>query len=336
MDRIREQLKSNNFDHVYLLYGEEQKLVQIFRNYILKGLTGTDSLEALKQDINFSVFVGTPFDIDSAVEIAQSYPFMGDKRVILIENTKAFGKDGNKLAECVKNLPETTYMIFTEDKISDKKGLYAAIKEIGHIAEFTTQKEEDADRYVIKYLSKADIKISKSALSELYRRVGYDLMRITSELDKLISYKADTAEIKFDDVCELVAEDPSEQVFKLVDAIGNKDTKLAMKYYYDMLEMKTSPQNILHLIERQMRILYQVKEMRSKGFDAKAIKDSVKELSGKNIWITKNAIGQASKFKERDITECLKDCVDLLLQSRTGAISDRMAVELIIVKYSGG
>ena len=85
-----------------------------------------------------------------------------------------------------------------------------------------------------------------------------------------------------------------------------------------------------------MRILYQVKELRTKGFDKNAIHDSVKELSSKKMWLTNGVIGQAAKFKEKDITDCLKDCVDLNLQSRTGALSDRMAVELIIVKYSGG
>ena len=192
MEKIREQMKSNNYDHVYLLHGEEQKLVQIFRNYILKGLMGTDSLETLKQDMNFSLYVGTPFDIDSAIGMAQSYPFMGDKRVILIENTKVFTKDFAGMIDCVNNLPETTYMIFTDENVSDKKGLYAAIKEKGHVAEFQRQKEDDVDRYATRYISKAGMKISRSALTELYRRVGLDFMRITSELDKLIAYKAES------------------------------------------------------------------------------------------------------------------------------------------------
>ena len=41
------------------------------------------------------------------------------------------------------------------------------------------------------------------------------------------------------------------------------------------------------------------------------------------------------EFKTEEIMDCLKDCVDLNLQSRTGALTDRMAVELIITKYLG-
>ena len=89
METIREHIKQNSFVHVYLLYGEEQQVVKIYRNKLLKALTGTDSLETLKQDMNFSLFVGTPLDTSAVIEMASSYPFLAERRVILIENSKS-------------------------------------------------------------------------------------------------------------------------------------------------------------------------------------------------------------------------------------------------------
>ena len=63
MKTINEHIKQNSFVHVYLLYGKEQQAIRIYRNRLLKALLGTDSLEELKQDMNFSLFVGTPFDV---------------------------------------------------------------------------------------------------------------------------------------------------------------------------------------------------------------------------------------------------------------------------------
>ena len=71
--------------------------------------------------------------------------------------------------------------------------------------------------------------------------------------------------------------------------------------------------------------------MRSKGFASNAIVESVKDV--KKFAVNKY-ISQAQKFSMKDITNCLTDCVDMNLESRTGAISDRLAVEMIIVKYS--
>ncbi len=333
MENIREQIKQNNLKHAYLLYGPEQQVVKIYRNKLLTALLGTDSIETLKQDMNFSLFVGAPLDTSAVIEMASSYPFLAEKRVIVVENSKAFAGENTALANCIKDLPETTYIIFTEIDVPNKKGLFAAIKEVGYVTEIKEQPQPFIENWVIRTVSDAGKKISRGALETLLARTGLDLMRIKNELDKIIAYKGDEQDIKVEDVIALVNEDPKDQVFKMIDAMSEKKVDSAMQYYFDMLELKVSPQNILRLIERQMRILYQVKDLRSKGFAASAIADSIKEIKNKQYFANKY-VSQAGKFSMKEICDCLEDCVDLNLKSRTGALTDRMAVELIIVKYS--
>lgn len=331
METIREQLKSNNLDHVYLLFGKEQQVVRTYRNKLLMHLLGSDSLEVLKQDMNFSLFVGSTVDAGSIIEMAQSYPFMAEKRVILVENSKLFSKSNPDLEACVKDLPETTYLIFTETDAPNKKGLYAAIKDSGHVAEINDQKQEDVERWIIKNISDSGKRISKAAMDTLLMRTGLDMMRIGNELEKLIAYKGDEQDIKVDDVLALVTRDPQSAIFDLTDAMAERNTGQAMKCYLDLIASKEeSPQKILYMIERHMKILLQVKDLRSKGFSPSDIKSTIKEIK---FYVNKY-VSQASRFSMKEITDCLADCVDLNLQSRTGALTDRMAVELIIVKYS--
>ncbi len=331
MKNITEQIKNNEIKNVYLLYGNEQQVVKIYRNRLLSALLGTDSLEELKQDLNFSMFRGNPLDMDALVSIASSYPFLAEKRVVLVENTKAFSKENEALIRCINNLPETTYMIFVEDEIKDKKGPFNAVKEKGYVCEINTQPQEFVERWVIRQVSESGKRISKAALDTLIMRTGLDMMRIKSELDKIIPYKGEEVDIKAEDVIALVSVDPEDQVFKMIDAIADGNSELAMHYYFDLLELKSSPAGIVVLIERQMRILYQVKELREKGFDDKSIGNMVKDAKD---YYVKKYIRQAQKFTKQEIKECLNDCVDLTLQSRTGAISANLSVEYIIIKYS--
>ncbi|MCQ2543906.1 MAG: DNA polymerase III subunit delta [Lachnospiraceae bacterium] len=331
MEKIREQEKSNNFDHVYLLYGTEQMVIKIYRNKILKGLLGSDSISELKQDMNFSIFVGTPFDSGEAINMALSYPFMSDKRVILIENVKAFSKDNKALIECVKNLPETTYMIFTETEIENKKGLFAAIKEVGHVVEINEQPRAFVEKWIVRQFSLSDKRISRAAMDELINRAGLDILRLSNEIAKIVAYKGDEMDVMLEDVACLVTEEPSEKVFKMIDGMANRNVEQALKYYYDLLELKVSPQKILPLIERQMKILYQVKDLRKKGFPINTLSSRVKSVSPR---FADNYAKQASRFSEQEIIDCIKDCVDYTQESRMGGISDRIAVETIIVKYS--
>ena len=173
----------------------------------------------------------------------------------------------------------------------------------------------------------------ESGFEEGVEEVAMKMIESNEPIDKIIAYKGDEQDIKVEDVIALVNEDPKDQVFKMIDAMSEKKVDSAMQYYFDMLELKVSPQNILRLIERQMRILYQVKDLRSKGFAASAIADSIKEIKNKQYFANKY-VSQAGKFSMKEICDCLEDCVDLNLKSRTGALTDRMAVELIIVKYS--
>ena len=373
MKTINEHIKQNSFVHVYLLYGAEQQVVKIYRNKLLKAWLGTDSLTELKQDMNFSMFVGLPLDTSAVINLALSYPFFGDKRVILIENSKAFSYENAALANCIRELPETTYIIFTEESLSGKKnrssankeaeeksgkdisdqsdgisanneegninegkksgqkGLLSTVKEVGYVTEIGKQPQGFIENWVVRELSNSGKRISRTALETLLERADMDMMQIRNEMDKLIAYKGEDTDIKVDDVLALVSENTQDQdqVFKMVDAMSDKKVSLAMQFYTDLLELKVSPQRILSLIERQMRILYQVKDLRSKGFSTNAIADSVKGIKYANKFVN-----QASKFSMKEITDCMNDCVDLNLKSRTGALTDRMAVELIIVKYS--
>ncbi|MBO4310123.1 MAG: DNA polymerase III subunit delta [Lachnospiraceae bacterium] len=334
MEVIREQIKQHNLSHAFLLYGKEQQGVKIYRNKILTELLGTDSLEQLKQDMNFSLFIGSPIDVDAIIQMASSYPFMGEKRVILVENGRLFSRENAALSECIKNLPETTYIVFTEGELSvkDKKDLFNAIKEVGHIAEINEQKQEYVESWVIKKLANSGKRISKAALEALINRVGCDMMRLDNETDKIIAYKGEEQDIRAEDVAALVSENPQDRIFVMTDAIADRKPSLAMNCYLDLLELKESPQRILSLIERHMKILYQVKDLRTKGFGAREITDEVKEIPKE--FVARKYMNQASKFSVKEITDCLEDCVDLNLKSRTGALTDRMAVELIIVKYS--
>ena len=373
MKTINEHIKQNSFVHVYLLYGEEQQVVKIYRNRLLKAWLGTDSLDELKQDMNFSLFVGTPLDVPAVIEMASSYPFFAEKRVILIENCKVFSFDYAALSNCIRNLPETTFIIFTEDystkkksnssnketngtteeensdnnekpsantdednfgeeKKSRKKGLVSAIKEVGYVTEIDKQKQGFVENWIIRELSNSGKRISRTALENLLIRTDMDMTQIKNEMDKLIAFKGEDTDIKVEDVLALVSENPQEQVFKMIDAISDKKVDQAMSYYKDMLELRISPQKILKLTERHMRILYQVKDLRNRGFDSYSIGGRVKEI--KQPKFTNKYINQASKFSMKEIADCMADCVDLNLKSRTGALTDRMAVELIIVKYS--
>lgn len=88
---------------------------------------------------------------------------------------------------------------------------------------------------------------------------------------------------------------------------------------------------ILFLIARQFQILLQVKDLKRQGYDNKFIasKAKIPEFA-----VRKNA-AQAGRFKTDQLKEAVADCVQTEEDVKTGILNDRMAVELLIVRYSG-
>ena len=87
---------------------------------------------------------------------------------------------------------------------------------------------------------------------------------------------------------------------------------------------------ILFLVARQFQILLQVKELSGKGHDNKfiAAKAGIPEFA-----VRRNQ-GQAGSFTKEQLYQAVTDCVEAEEAVKTGNLNDRMAVELLIVRYS--
>jgi DNA polymerase-3 subunit delta len=119
----------------------------------------------------------------------------------------------------------------------------------------------------------------------------------------------------------------------MIDAVtsGNVDTALAM--YMELIGLQTAPQPILALVERQLRILLQVKELSSSRMDYGEI---AKRVGLKPEIIRKVYLPAALRFREKALEDGLRSCVQADQDYKSGLISDRLAVEMVLVKLSGG
>ena len=84
MKTLQEDLKTGNFKHCYLLYGEEPYLVQQYKTRLKNAL----SVEG--DTMNTSVFSGKDIRPEALIDLAETLPFFAERRVILVENSGFF------------------------------------------------------------------------------------------------------------------------------------------------------------------------------------------------------------------------------------------------------
>ena len=251
-------LKSGEISPVYFFAGEEQYVMRS----ALKQLENAVISEDLK-DVNLTVLpaAATGSEICSSCE---TFPFLSDKRMVILEESvflsttgKADGED--QFLEYLKNPLDTTVLVIINSSPDKRKKLYKALQ--NHtVVEFNPLSDSELSRWIEKILKGFDLTIESSALQFLMEYADARPEALITELEKLASYKMEGTITK-EDILQVVTPCNDYNIFKMIDAILNKDAKTSLMLLSGMLLNKEEPIYILGAISKQYRQLLRIKTL---------------------------------------------------------------------------
>lgn len=323
MKKIKEDIKTGVFSPAYLISGQEAYLKHLYRNKLKAALLGESD------EMNFSFFEGKGIDETEVVHIAETMPFFADRRVILIENSGWF-KSQNSLAEELKNMPETTFFIFVENEVDKRNRLYKAVREIGYVCEINAMEERDLKLWVASLLKADERKILDSTMNYLLEKVGTDMEKLRTEVEKLIGYTMGREVITPEDIDAVCSEQITGRIFQMIDFIATKNAKKALQLYYDLLVLREKPMSILYLIIRQFNILMQMKQMKAAGL---ANAEMAKKVGIPPFSVNKY-LTQAKVFSSQTLLLAVQFGTETEELVKTGRLNEQIAVEIMIVKFA--
>ena len=324
MQNIANDIKQNTFRNIYLLYGEEDYLRRQYRDRLWRAMADPDDT------MNCQYQEGKDISVEKLIDLAETMPFLAERRVIVVENSGFFKSTQDKLADYLKDVPETTFFIFVEQQVDKRNRLFKACKDNGYAAEFARQTEETLSRWIVGMVSREHKKITQRALETFLEYVGDDMENIASELEKLFCYTLTKEDITEADVQAVCVRQIDNRIFEMIEAALAKRQKLALDLYYDLIALKEPARRILFLITRQFNLLYQTKLLRAKGYDNKAIASKL----GLAPFIASKYMAQAAKYSADMLRASLEQCVASEEAVNTGKIAEVLCVELLIIGFS--
>lgn len=324
MKNIKEHIKTHQFKPVYLLYGSEAYLKKLYRDKLVTAILGE------MDEMNYNYYDGKGIDVANIIGIAETLPFFREKRVIVIENS-GFFKVSSELADYIKEMPDSTHIIFVEDEVDKRNRLFKAVKDIGTVSEMNGMDEQNMKLWAASILQKDQKKVTSETLSYLFNKIGMDMENVQTELEKLVCYAYDRDIITVDDIEEVCTTQITSKIFAMIDAIGMKQSKKAFDLYADLLALREKPMTILYLITRQFNILLQVKELSAMNYD----KNTIASKAGIPPFAVQKSVAQAKNFSKATLKEALEFSAEVEEQVKTGRLSEKLGVELLIVRYSG-
>ncbi len=322
MKTLAEDLKTGQFKHVYLLYGEEDYLRRQYAGRL------RDALAVPGDDVNMTCFSGRDIDPGKVIDQAETMPFFAEHRVLFLVDTGMFKKGGEALADYVETIPGTTYLIFSETEVDRRSRLYKQVKKKGRAVEFARQSESVLLQWIAQRVKQEGKQITRPVAEHFLERTGNDMDLIDQELEKLFCYTMGRETIEEADIEAVCVNQTADRIFEMVDAIAGKQKERALSLYYDLLLLKVAPMRILFLITRHFRILLELTEMKERNYDRKKMASVAKVPE----FAIRKYLAQAGKFSERQMHDAVRDGVQAEEDIKTGAMNDRLAVELYIVR----
>ncbi len=130
MKEIKRQIKEKSFYKVYLLTGDEPYLV-LQAKHMLKNAMIKEG-----DTMNYAEFTDAKVDINTLQELAFTYPFFSEKRLLLLDGTDILKTGKDEFVNIMNNMPETTCIIICEPEVDKRSKVYKWIKKNGYIREF--------------------------------------------------------------------------------------------------------------------------------------------------------------------------------------------------------
>ncbi len=322
MNSLNEDLKTGQFNRIYLLYGEEAYLRKQYKEKLRCAMLSPDDT------MNYTYYEGKGINVNEVIDLAETLPFFAERRLIVLENTGFFKNASQELAEYIKEMPNTTSMIFVETEVDKRGKLYKAVQAKGRAVELGRQDENMLMRWIASNVKRENKNISENTARFFLTKVGTDMENIQRELEKLFCYTLEKDSIEAADVEAVCTTQITNQIFDMVDAVADKKQKKALEYYYDLLALKEPPLHILALLTRQFKLLLEVKSMDQKGYGRKEIA----EKTGIHPFFVGKYQTQAKTFQMQELRNIIEDSADIEESVKTGRLNDTLAVELFIVK----
>ena len=336
-------IKRGVISPVYLFYGEETYLQEQAVNHF-KNFCAGDGDSGLNYDLVDGETV-SPADI---VARAETVPFFAEKRLVVVKNpvffksakrikgeppkeekkVKASGRE-MPLLNYLKDPPTSTCLIFTTNEPVDRrKRFFKAIKKNGRAVDFTFLNRKDLTRWLNQRARKAGKKFAAGASEALLDVAGPSLQRLVVELEKLFNYTAGQEVITPKDVHELCPPRPEENIFAIVDAVGNRRCGEALTGIKEMLAAKEPPFKLLAMVSRQFRLLLQVYDLLERGYPPGEIRTRL----NMHPYVCRKIAGQCRNFNRARLIGAVESLSELDVAVKTGRQEFYPALEAFLLK----
>ena len=304
--RLKNQIKNNEFDHIYIFAGDEWKVQQIY-------------IEQMTRVIGNRVY------LDSVSELVQKLSnklFSSARTLYLLRDDKEFMINEKAQIRVLETLSDNVLVLLVSS-VDKRTKFYKTYSE--SFVEFSTLEHAVLKRYVQK-----QIKLSDRNTERLMEVCENNYGRILLEIDKIKQLQEwNTApDVSADDCFEVLLEEkviyqpPYDAVFDFVDEVLRRNSARAFDLYEQCKAVGESTLVMLSVLYTNAKQVLQVQSCKS---------SDVVKSTGLTAWQIKKAREKLNRYSIGELVYMLKLIHSVEKGIKTGRMEEQYAIQYVLV-----
>ena len=326
-------LKSTGPQRLYLLYGQEDYLLEQFMGEI-RALCAPDGAD----DFGYHRLDGATLTMRELSEAVNALPFLSERTLTEVRGfdlNRCREEDVPQLESILSDIPDFATLAFVQSGDFEpdlRRRTIKAAKKYGSVVNFTSQGQGELLPWIRKRFAAAGKVVDSAAAAELIYVSG-DLMNgLIPEIEKIsAAVPGDT--VTRADVDKYAHHLPESKVFDMTDRLAEKDIDGACRLLAELLSTGEEPIKTLAVIGQQMRRLYAARL----AIDRKLGANFVVELCGIKYGFVADKLMKAARgFTLPQLRRAVELCAETDYAMKSTASGDGELLRELFIRLSVG
>ena len=255
------QLKAGQIASIYFLPGKEKFFQDQFIDAALKYIFP----DKAARDLNLTILYGSENTLSELISACLSYPMMSARRLVLVRDfDKMQISDADAFAKYLEHPQPTTCLVLSASEKGRAK-IYTTLANRAQTIDCTPVREYKIGGWVNEYCREKGSAIDPQAVQFLIELLGTNLLGLTQEINKILTYKGNSSPITIPDLEQTTGISREANVFTLQRALARRQLKTSLKTAAQLTDTGTDITALNAVLAYFFRRLLQAASLQSKG-----------------------------------------------------------------------
>ncbi|MHC1725142.1 MAG: DNA polymerase III subunit delta [Syntrophobacteraceae bacterium] len=296
-EEFLKRIELNKFEPVYLFLGDaafpmEEAWKKMVAGALSKGSKSFNGDRTASKEISAG----------QVIERLATTPMFGGRRLFMVENVEAWGKDDQAMLESfIPRIPPSACLVLTALGKKPVEGLAKAVEAKGAVVQFRQPGAKEAPRWLMERARESGKILDYRAAFLLVEIAGEDFHTLSSELEKICTFVGEKEAIEAEDILEAASSQRNFTMFDLLDQVKARQPGKAIKSLRSLIAAGAAPLVILSTLAWQIRVIWQIKDGLHLGISEAELVQRLKL----HAFVVKKAREQAARFSDGDLYRIL-------------------------------